>query len=120
MTGHHINEAATRSQPRQAAVGQLREDTTIDDVTDALQAIGIEPDRIYYLIGPEGAETLSRTRGFLSVFDDVIDKPIAALRDGHTIVGVFGVDKDNARTVRQCLLDAGVTHTHYFGKWTYS
>ncbi len=120
MARHHINETATRRQPRQAAVGQLKDGVTIDEVTAALEAIGIDPDRIYYLIGQEGADALNKNRGFLSVFDDVIDKPIAALRQGHTAVGVFGVDRDDSPAVRQCLIDAGVTNTHYFGKWTYS
>ncbi len=120
MTEHHINELATRTQPRQAAVGQLENDATPDDLTSALQAAGIAADRIYSLVGLQGAEVLENGRGFLSVFDDVIDKPLTALRAGHTLVGVFGVDSDDADAVRQCLLANNVSNTHYFGKWTYS
>ncbi len=120
MAEHHINETKTRSQPREAAIGELSEGTTIDDVTAALEAAGVDADRIYYLIGQDGAKALDNARGFLSVFDDVIDKPLSALRQGHTLVAVFGTDRDDADTVRQTLVDAGVTKTHYFGKWTYS
>ncbi len=120
MAEHHINETRTRTQPREAAIGELGEGVTIDDVTAALEAAGVDADRIYYLIGQEGAKALDDTRGFLSIFDDVIDKPLAALREGHTLVAVFGTDRDDAEAVRRTLIDAGVTRTHYFGKWTYS
>jgi hypothetical protein len=120
MGTHHINETKSRSQPREAAIGQLRQDTHIDDVTTVLQSAGIEPARIYYLIGEEGAKALDNSRGFLSVFDDVIEKPLTALKQGHTLVGIFGVERDDSAAIRQTLLDAGVTNIHYFGKWTFS
>ncbi len=120
MSGPHINQLATRSQPRQAAIGQLGEGATVDQVAEALQSTGIDADRIYFLIGQDGADVLDETRGFLSVFDTVIEKPLAALRDGHSLVAVFGVDKDHAENVRQALVGAGVTNPHYFGRWTYS
>jgi hypothetical protein len=115
-----VNEIATRSQPRQAAIGELGDKVAIDNVTAALAAIGIDADRIYYLVGQDGATARNDTRGFLSVFDDVIDEPLSALRSGKTLVAIFGVDNDAATSVRQCLIDAGVTRTHYFGKWTYA
>lgn len=120
MANHHLNETASRSQPREAAVGQLGEQATIDDVVTALEAVGITADRIYFLVGASGAEALRDTKGFFSVFDDVIDKPLAALDAGSTLVGVFGVEKDDAEVVRRTLREAGVGNTHYFGKWSYS
>lgn len=119
MTGPHINQLATKHQPRQAAVGQLGPAATIDQVTTDLGTAGVESDRVYFLVGTEGADALDDSRGFLSVFDDVIEKPLAALRQGHTLVAVFGVDKDNAEAVRETLVSSGVTNPHYFGKWTY-
>ncbi len=120
MSAPHINETATTSQPRHAAVGQLNDDSTIEGVTAALVATGIDPDRVYFLVGDEGAEVLNGTKGLFSVFDDVIDKPMTALRGGATVVGVFGVDGDDADTVKATLAEAGVHNLHYFGRWTYS
>ena len=120
MNGHHINETVTRSQPREAAVGEVGQGVAIDDVTSALVAAGIAADRIYYLIGPDGAEALRSARGFLSVFDEVISRPLSALDAGKTIVGVFGVASDDAAAVRKAMVAGGVVNTHYWGKWTYS
>ncbi len=120
MGTHHINETKSRSQPREAAVGELRDETALDDVTAALQATGVDPDRIYYLVGQDGAIALDNSRGFLSVFDDVIEKPLSALRQGKTLVALFGVDRDDIEAIRNTLVDAGVVNIHYFGKWTYS
>ncbi|MGH1488476.1 MAG: hypothetical protein ACRBK7_03645 [Acidimicrobiales bacterium] len=120
MPNPHINETVSKSQPRQAAIAQVGDDVDIETVTAALEEIGVSADRVYFLIGQDGAAALEKTKGFLSIFDDVIDKPLSALRDGHTMVGVFGVDSDNADTVRRCLVAAGCTNPHYFGKWTYS
>lgn len=120
MPSYHLNETKSNKQPREAAVGQLGADSTIDGVVSSLVAVGVEQDHIYFLVGTDGATALRATSGFLSVFDDVIEKPLSALDAGNTVVGVFGVDKNGAAEVRQALLDAGVTHTHYFGKWTFS
>ncbi len=120
MSSPHINETATRSQPREAAIGELGEDATIEGVTDSLTQIGIDADRVYYLVGVEGAAVLEKTKGFFSLFDDVIDKPLGALREGKTLVGVFGVAKDSLPEVQEALVSAGVGELHYFGKWTHS
>lgn len=120
MTSHHINETFSRSMPTEAAIGEVGADIGIDDVTAALAIAGVDSDRAYYLIGADGAKALRKAKGFLAVFDDVISKPLSALDDGKTIVGVFGTDKDSAGEVRRALDSAGVAKLHYFGKWTYS
>lgn len=120
MPGPHFNETVTRSQPREALIAQLGDSVEVEAVTNALEGIGIDTDQIYYLVGQEGATALEKAKTFLSFLDDVISKPLSALRDGHTLVGVFGVDKDNAERVRRCLIDSGATKSHYFGRWTYS
>ncbi len=120
MSAPHINETATKSQPKHAAVGELSEAASIESVTAALGDVGIDADRVYFLVGEDGAAALDNATGFFSVFDDVIEKPLQALRAGNTLVGVFGVDGDSADSVKSTLRSAGVRHVHYFGRWTYS
>lgn len=120
MTKYHLNETVSRSQPREAAIGELGTGVSIDTVVLALETAGIAAERLYFLVGPGGADVLRSTTGFFSVFDDVIDKPLSALDVGRTLVGVFGVDKDDSAAVRRSLASAGVIETHYFGKWSYS
>ncbi len=118
---YRVNELATKKQPTEAAFGRLAGQATPESVAAALVAAGIDADRIYFLIGPEGAEVLRSTISlFTKLFDDVIQFPIEALDAGDTLVGVFGTDRDDLAAVRKTLTDAGVTEHHYFGKWTYS
>ncbi len=51
MASPHLNETATRSQPREAAMGELTDDATIESVTAALASIGIEPNSVSHYFG---------------------------------------------------------------------
>ncbi len=42
----------------------------------ALEAAGITADRVYFLVGAAGAKALRDTKGFFSVFDDVMPGPL--------------------------------------------
>lgn len=120
MSNYHLNTLSGKAQPREAALGRIKDDVELDSVVSALEAIGIEGDRLYLLQGAAGVEQLEHRGTWMSrLLDGGATEPIAALNEGATLIGVFGVEGDRADSVRTCLHDSGVVNIHYFGKWTY-
>jgi hypothetical protein len=48
----------------------------------------------------------------------VLERVAEALRHGKTVVGVFGVRKDDEERFRHVCAANGVEELHYFGRWT--
>lgn len=122
MTLYNMNQLATDSTPREAAVGTLAADSSIDDVVRILTDAAIAADRIYFLQGDEGAALIEQSGNFVSrlLESELRAAPIAALRSGLTLIVVYGVERDDADAVRTALSAAGVTDQRYFGRWTYT
>ncbi len=122
MPGHHVNELAMDSAPREAAVGTLAAGSIVDEVVRTLGDAGIAADRIYVLHGAEGAALIERSGNFISrLFEtELRAAPVAALQRGEMLVAVYGVERDDADAVRAALRATGATDLHYFGRWTYS
>ena len=123
MSDHHENTLATHGGlPREAAVGILGSEATIDEVVATLDAAGVAADQLYFLHGEEGASLLESGGSALSrlMEGEVRNAPVAAIRSGRTAVAVMGVAGDDVEIVRTALSSAGVENQHYFGRWTRS
>ncbi len=122
MTRHHVNELATDSTPREAAVGTLTADSSIDDVVQTLGDAAIAANRIYFLQGDVGASLIEQSGNFVArlLESELRAAPVAALRRGETLIAVYGVERDDVDAVRAALSAAGVTDLRYFGRWTYT
>ncbi len=122
MTAHHVNQEAAGVVPREAAVGTLVDGAGIEDVARSLGEAGIPAERLYFLHGEVGATLIENGGNFVSrLFDgELRTRPATALREGKTLLAVYGVDRDDVESVRRALVAAGVVNVHYFGRWTYS
>lgn len=109
-----------KAMPREAVVGHLADEHTVDEFLSSMTDAGLDGARIHMLSGEEGIAVLENLGTRLSrMFGPDRQKPIELLRRGATLVGIFGVaDEDQANT-SSALSDAGVTVLHRFGKWTY-
>ncbi len=117
----HLNQLHDNAMPREAAVGALTDDASIEQVAAGLEEAGIDADPAYFFQGDEGVSLIQHSGNIVSrLFEaDRRDVPITALREGKTLVAVYGVEKDDADSVRKTLTDTGVADLHYFGRWTY-
>lgn len=107
--------------PENAAIGQIREGSTMEDVGGYLADQGVPSDRIHFLVGEEGEAFLQDIGNWWSkVLADGWTRSREALADGRVLVGVFDVDRVDADLMRGILSDAGVENVKYFGKWTIS
>ena len=120
MADYHVNVLATSGRlPREAAVGFLGEGIEIEHVVHALNEAGIPSPRLYFLQGDLGADILANGGSSLSrLFEDnVRDAPVAALREGTTLVAVLDVSADDRDVVQSAMADAGVVRRRYFGRF---
>lgn len=122
MSEYHVNELADDSFPTEAALGVLADGLTVDSAAERLADAGISLDRLYFFHGEEAAQMLENEGNAIERFfeSDVRQPVIGALRDGKTLVMVYGVDEDDADKVRATMRASCVGETHYFGRWTFS
>ena len=120
MANYHFNVLATSGRlPREAAVGFLKEGVEIEDVVSALGEAGVPAERLYFLQGEEGAKILESGGSSVSRFfeDNVRDAPVAALRDGTTLIAVIDVRAEDREAVQTAMADAGIGRRRYFGRF---
>ncbi|SRR6266542_6694206 len=107
--------------PRNAVIGTLRSDASLQDVADALTEAGIAPSTVHFLAGAEGVAFLDRLGNwFTRALSEGLTDASGSLESGATMVGVFEVADPDAEAIRRTLSDAGVESLHYFGSWTYT
>ena len=126
MPGPYINDDPPPgikfyAMPRNAVVGTLGSDVSVQDVADTLTEAGIAPTTVHFLVGAGGVPFLDRLGNwFTRALSEGLSDARASLESGATLVGVFEVADPNAETIRTTLFDAGVGSLHYFGSWTYT
>ena len=123
MAKHHINVLATSGRlPREAAVGFLGEGIEIETVVRALCETGLREEDLYFLQGEEGAKILEDGGSSVGRFfeDNVRDVPVAALREGTTLIAVLHVSADDREAVQTAMADVGVVRRRYFGRWSHN
>jgi hypothetical protein len=126
MSGPYINDATPpgidfHATPRNAVIGTLRPDASVQDVADALTEPGVAPITVHFLAGPEGAAFLQGLGNrFTRALSQGLNEARESLESGATMVGVFEVADPEAEAIRRTLLDAGVESLHYFGAWTHT
>lgn len=114
-------EFIDKSMPQEAVVGRLDDSETADEFLTAMNEAGIDDSRIHILSGDEGIAVLENMGTRLGrLFGPDRQKPIDLLREGATLVGVFGVADNEQGTTAAALNNAGVQVLHRFGKWTYT
>ena len=126
MSGPYINEEAPpginfHATPRNAVIGTLRSDASVQDVADALTEAGIAPSTVHFLTGPGGAAfLLGMGNWFTRALSQGLEEARESLESGATMVGVFEVADPDAEAIRRTLSEAGVESFHYFGAWTHT
>lgn len=126
MPGPYINDETPpgtkfHAMPRNAVVGTLRADVSVQDVADALNEAGIAPTSVHFLVGVGGVPFLDRLGNwFTRTLSEGLSDARGSLESGATLVGVFEVADPDAEAIRVTLFDAGVVSLHYFGPWTYT
>jgi hypothetical protein len=126
MAGPYINEETPpgiefRATPRNAVIGTLRSDVSVQDVADALTEAGIASSTVHFLAGAGGAAFLGRLGNwFTRTLSEGLTEARESLESGATMVGVFQVADPDAMTIGKTLSDAGVESLHYFGSWTHT
>lgn len=114
-------EFTDKAMPTEAVVGHLHEDQTTENFVEAMTQAGIDDTRIHILTGEDGVAVLQNMGTRLGrLFGPDREKPIELLRNGATLVGVFGVPDDEQASTSKALNDAEVNVLHRFGKWTYT
>jgi hypothetical protein len=110
-----------RAAPEHAAIGQLRAGTSMEQVATYLVEHDVPEDRIHFLGGEGGISFLEHLGNWFSqLLSETWTDARYALADGKSLVGVFDVDRADATEIRRLLVDAGVEHIRYFGKWTWT
>jgi hypothetical protein len=126
MPGPYINDDTPpgikfHAMPRNAVVGTLRSDASLQDVADALTQAEVAPSTVHFLAGAGGVAFLDRLGNwFTRALSEGLTEARGSLESGATLVGVFEVADPNAEAIRRTLSDAGVESLHYFGSWTYT
>jgi hypothetical protein len=126
MSGPYINEETPpgielHATPRNAVIGTLRSDVSVQDVADALTEAGIAPSTVHFLAGAGGAAFLGQLGNwFTRALSDGLTDARESLESGATMVGVFQVADSDKKAIGTTLSDAGVESLHYFGSWTYT
>jgi hypothetical protein len=107
--------------PRNAVIGTLRPDASMQDVDDRLTEAGIAPSTVHFLEGAGGVAFLERLGNwFARALSEALADARETLESGATMVGVFEVADPDAEAIRRTLSDAAVESLHYFGSWTYT
>jgi hypothetical protein len=126
MPGPYINDETPpgikfHATPRNAVVGTLRSDASMQDVSDALIEVGIPPTTVHFLAGAGGVAFLDQLGSwFTRALSEGLTDARETLESGATLVGVFEVADPDAEAIRRTLSNAGVESLHYFGSWTYT
>ena len=126
MPGPYINDDTPpgvkfNATPRNAVIGTLRSDTSLQDVADALTEAGIPPSTVHFLAGAEGVAFLDRLGNWSTrALSEGLTDASGSLESGATMVGVLEVADKDAEAIGRTLSDAGVESLHYFGSWTYT
>jgi hypothetical protein len=107
--------------PRNAVIGTLRSDASLQDVADSLTEAGIAPSTVHFLAGAGGVAFLERLGNwFTRALSEGLTDARGSLESGATMVGVFEVADPDAEAIRRTLFDAGVESLQYLGSWTYT
>jgi hypothetical protein len=126
MPGPYINDETPpgikfHPTPRNAVIGTLRSDASVQDVADTLTEAWIAPTTVHFLAGAGGIAFLERLGNwFTRALSETLTDARESLESGATMVGVFEVPDPDAEAIRRTLFDAGVESLHYFGSWTYT
>jgi hypothetical protein len=126
MPGPYINDDTPPgvkfyATPRNAVIGTLRSDASVQDVADALTVAGIAADTVHFIEGPGGVAFLEQLGNrFTRALSEGLTEARESLESGATMVGVFEVADPDAEAIRRTLSAAGVEALHYFGSWTYT
>jgi hypothetical protein len=124
----NVNEPRFVAFPKEVLTGVLADDASPDGVTASLVAAGVAPDDVQFLQGAEGLRILNpegdegplrqrllRKVEHLTYEGEILEQVADHLRQGRTILGVFGVTKDAEPGLRDVCRQAGVRDIHYFG-----
>ncbi len=125
-----MNEDEFIAFPKEMFVGAVRSDVRLEQVTQALLAIGVADDQIGFLQGEKGLEILNpegahgtvkermlrKAEGFAAE-GRILERSADHLRAGRTIVGVVHVDHALAERIMGICDEAGLEDCHYFGRW---
>jgi hypothetical protein len=126
MPGPYINDDTPpgikfHATPRNAVIGTLRSDASVQGVAAALTEAGIDPNTVHFLEGMGGVAFLDRLGNwFTRALSEGLSDARGSLESGATMVGVFEVADPDADAIRRKLFDGGVESLHYFGSWTYT
>jgi hypothetical protein len=126
MPGPYINDETPpgikfHATPRNAVIGTLRSDASVQDVADALTGAGIDPNTVHFIMGEGGIAFLENLGNwFTRALSEGLTDARESLESGATMVGVFEVGDPDAEAIGRALFDAGVESLHYFGSWTYT
>jgi hypothetical protein len=126
MPGPYINDDTPPgvkfyATPRNAVIGTLRSDASVQGVADALTEAGVAPGTVHFLVGPGGAAfLLGLGNWFTRALSQGLEEARESLESGATMVGVFEVADPDAEAIRRTLLDARVESLHFFGAWTHT
>lgn len=112
-------------EPRRSVIGVFPEGVDTGEVTAALEADGIDSDRIHVVSGDEGIELLDSGSGLLDALGKVLsdatefrDRAIAALEAGRCVLVIDRVDDEAGSRLRGRVEALGLVEVHHFGKWT--
>lgn len=114
-------EMTPSSIPRNAIVGRLNEDTTVEQMVARLAEHAIDDDRVHVLTGEGGIAFLEGAGSFLGrlLGGEERERAKDDLRGGATLVGIFKVPDGDEDEVGRAAAEAGITVTRHYGTWTY-
>ncbi len=115
------DEFTSKAAPIEAIVGQLPPEAEAGDIVTALEPLGSLGVRAFFLTGGDGIEILENVGTPLGrFFGPDRTKPLDLLRNGDTLVGIFGVQEGEQSAVIDAITAVGVRVLYRFGRWTYS
>ncbi len=120
MTSIQLNTLPNDKMPVDAAIARIEYGIEPETVQSKLVDQGVDAGEIYFLLGQDGIDMIKSTGSFLGrFFNDGIDDVDHVLREGALVTMVYGVAEDQIDAMRDKLIKAGATETHYFGDHTY-
>ena len=109
MPGPYINDETPpgikfHATLRNAVIGTLRSDASVQDVDEALTVAGIAPSTVHFLAGAGGVAFLERLGNwFTRALSEGLTDARESLESGATMVGVFEVADPDAEAIRGTL-----------------